>query len=140
MILQALAGYQERMLQESLSDVEPEGFKRVAIPFIIVIDTDGRFVGIDDTRTGEGKKKQARSFVVPKVFEGSRTSNVKANLLWDKASYVFGVGPRTKPERLFKQRETFRKTILEYFPQMDSVKHAQAVLNEKQPGVRRGGK
>jgi CRISPR-associated protein Csd1 len=128
MILQALTNYYDRMIQEGISDLEPEGFKRVSIPFIIVIDSDGRFVGIDDMRTGESKRKQARSFMVPKVFEGSRTSNVKANLLWDKASYVFGIGPKTKQERLDKQREAFRNTILEFLPNADSIKQVHAVI------------
>ncbi|MFP4642191.1 MAG: type I-C CRISPR-associated protein Cas8c/Csd1 [Dehalococcoidia bacterium] len=128
MILQALAGYYDRLVKEGIADLEPLGFKRVYIPFIFVIDPEGNFVGIDDTRIGEAKKKEARSFMVPKIFEGSRTSNVKANLLWDKVSYVFGVGPKTKPERLVKQKEAFRRTILDYFPESDSVKHVRAVL------------
>jgi len=128
MILQALSGYYDRMLDEGISDLEPKGYKRIAIPFLIVIDSEGQFIGIDDTRIGEGKKKQAGYFFVPKIFEGSRTSNVKANLLWDKASYVFGLSPKAKPERLTEQRRAFRDTIMAYFPNAPSVKPVEAVI------------
>lgn len=129
MILQALTGYYERMINEGTTDLEPEGFKRIAIPFIIVVKKSGRFVGLDDTRTAEGKRNVARTFIVPKIFEGSRTSNVQANLLWDKASYVFGVGPKSKKERLKKQKEEFLKTILTYFPNKNIDEGVLAVIN-----------
>lgn len=129
MILQALAGYYRRVAEEGETDIPPEGFQKKGIPFVIVLDHDGKFVGIDDTREGDGKRKTARTFTVPKVFEGSRTVNIKAQLLWDKASYVFGVSPTADPSRLGKQREKFRQTILEYFPQLDSCHEVSAVLS-----------
>jgi len=128
MILQALAGYYERLSQEGGADIALEGFEKKEIPFVISVNLDGKLTGITDTRSGEGKKKRARTFNVPKVFEGSRTINVKANLLWDKASYVFGVGTKTKPDRLVKQRDDFRNTIVRYFPDPQKVKSVGAVL------------
>jgi len=129
MILQALVKYYERIVQEGITDLEPEGFKRVAIPFVIVLRKDGSLVGIDDTRTVEGKRKLPRKYIVPKVFEGSRTVNVKANLLWDKASYVFGVSPKGKQERLKEQHDKFLSTIAEYFPDKDADEGVKAVVN-----------
>jgi CRISPR-associated protein Csd1 len=129
MILQALAKYYERMEQDEISDLEPEGFKRVAIPFVIVLRKDGSLAGIDDTRKVEGKRKLSRPYIVPKVFEGSRTVNVKANLLWDKASYVFGVSPEGKPERLKVQHDKFLSTIADYFPNQDADEGVKAVVN-----------
>jgi len=129
MILQALAGYYRRVSEEGGADIPPEGFQRKEIPFIIVLADDGSFVGIDDTREGEGRRRRARIFTVPKVFEGSRTVNIKAQLLWDKASYVFGVSPKTDPSRLGKQREKFRQTILDYFPQSVPCPEVLAVLS-----------
>jgi CRISPR-associated protein Csd1 len=124
MILQALAQYYQRLVEEGNPNVALAGFEKKAIPFLIVLNSDGKLIGIDDTRTLEGRKKKARSFIVPKIFQGSRTVNVKANLLWDKASYVFGVGPKTKPERLPQQRRAFKNTILEYFPDKNTSVHA----------------
>lgn len=112
MILQALQKYYSRLKHEGVPDLEMEGFKRVEIPFLIVIRDDGTFVGFDDTRDSNGK---GRPCFVPKIFEGSRTVNIKANLLWDKASYVFGVSPKTKADRLVKQKQKFRETIEEFF-------------------------
>jgi len=129
MILQALVKYYERLVQDEASDIEPEGFKRVAIPFVIILKKDGSIAGIDDTRTGEGKRKLSRAYIVPKVFEGSRTVNVKANLLWDKASYVFGVSPKGDPERLNVQRNKFISTITDYFPNPDIDEGVKAVVN-----------
>jgi CRISPR-associated protein Csd1 len=129
MILQALVKYYERMVEDEISDVEPEGFKRVAIPFVIVLRKDGSLAGIDDTRTVEGKRKLSRQYIVPKVFEGSRTVNVRANLLWDKASYVFGVSPEGRQERLKVQRDKFLSTIADYFPNQDADEGVKAVVN-----------
>ncbi|MEW6116225.1 MAG: type I-C CRISPR-associated protein Cas8c/Csd1 [Nitrospirota bacterium] len=129
MILQALAKYYERMVEDDIPDLEPIGYKRVAIPFIITLKRDGSITGVDDTRTGEGRRKQARPFIVPKVFDGSRTSDIEANLLWDKASYVFGVSPEGDTVRLRKQREKFLLTILDYFPNPDVDDGVKAVVN-----------
>ncbi len=112
MILQALAGYYDRLSQAG--KVPPLGFKKVPIPFVVIIGSDGSFIGIDDTRSGEGKGKQAREFHVPVVFEGSRTSNVQANLLWDKSGYVFGINKKAKSGRLEQQKKAFKDTIDEY--------------------------
>lgn len=114
MILQSLVGYYQRIADNS-GDVEPEGYKRIPIPFIITLSLDGHVVGVDDTRSGERNDKGVPR-VVPKIFEGSRTSNVQANLLWDKASYVFGVGDSKKIKRLKQQKEHFLQTIYDYFP------------------------
>lgn len=49
MILQALNGYYRRMAEEG--NIAPEGFKTVEIPFLIVLDSNGKFVGLQDTST-----------------------------------------------------------------------------------------
>jgi len=128
-ILQALTKYYERMIQEQVPDLEPEGFKRVAIPFTLVLKKDGSIAGIDDNRTDAGKRKQIRPFIVPKVFDGSRTSDIESNLLWDKASYVFGVSPKEgKAKRLKNQREKFLSTISDYFPDENADDGVRAVV------------
>ncbi|MFZ2445180.1 MAG: type I-C CRISPR-associated protein Cas8c/Csd1 [Syntrophobacteraceae bacterium] len=127
MILQELRRLYERLYMEGVPEIEPLGFKRVQIPFLINIDRSGKFQGLDDTREGEGRKKTTRTFLVPKIFEGSRTSNVKANLLWDKASYVFGVSHGGKRERLTEQKRKFRSTIDEYFTAADTDEGVTAV-------------
>ncbi len=65
MIIQALCEYYRRKSEDEHSSVAPEGWEYKKIPFLIVIDGDGRFQTILDTREGDGKKKRARRFLVP---------------------------------------------------------------------------
>jgi CRISPR-associated protein Csd1 len=133
MILQALAGYYRRMSEEGGADLAPEGFERKGIPFVIVLNNDGGFVGIDDTREGEGKKKAARVFTVPKGVK--KTSGIVANLLWDTPAYVVG---RAKPdpkkekavldERARDQFQCFVEKIRETFPEDGADKGVGAVM------------
>jgi len=114
-ILQALAKYYER-----IPGVAQEGFQQQGIPFIIVLNSQGDFKGLLDTREGEGKKKTARPFMVPKAVK--RASGIAANLLWDNPAYVLG---RPKPdkkkdmnsllERAKDQQRSFLDRIVETF-------------------------
>ncbi|MBU1711087.1 MAG: type I-C CRISPR-associated protein Cas8c/Csd1 [Proteobacteria bacterium] len=116
MILKALADYYERMLDDPDYDVPPYGFEDKAIPFLIVLSKNGRFVNIRDTRTGEGKKKSARVFRVP--LGAKKTSGIKTNLLWDNPQYVLGV-PKSNSskdaEKSHKSLTAFRGKIQETF-------------------------
>ncbi len=111
MILHALADYYRR----KQADPDPTqrlpayGFEEKEIPFILEIDAAGRLVQILDTRSGEGKKKTAQRFLVPKAVK--KTSGVAANLLWDTAEYVLGIDTRGKPERVAEQHAAFRARI-----------------------------
>lgn len=109
MILQALTHYYDRLNDEGI--VAQQGFKRVEIPFLILLNRQGQFTGLQDTRAPAGKKLVARSFVVP---EERGRSGSKAwqttNLLWDHYGYVFG-WPKSEDEKskemACKQHETF---------------------------------
>lgn len=111
MILQALFDYYQRKA------VDPDPARRLPafgledkeIPFIIELTADGRPLGITDTRQGDGKKKQARRYQVPKAVK--RSSGVAANLLWDTAEYALGVDAKGKPERVLEQHAAFRQRI-----------------------------
>lgn len=94
MILHALCEYYRRQEEE----LPPPGFERKAIPFVIVLDRDGRFVDIEDTRDGNNKRDKGRPFVVPQGVK--RTSGVAANLLWDGLGYVLGVVSETRAAKL----------------------------------------
>ena len=60
---------------------------------------------IEDTREGDGKKKRARSFLVPQAVK--KTSGIAANLLWDVAGYVFGIDVKGNSDRAIKQKKAF---------------------------------
>ena len=89
MILQALCDYYQRKANNPESGIAPEGFSREQIPFLIRLNSDGTLIGLDDTRTQEGKRLVGRKFLVPAAV--SRTAGIKANLLWDKAEYSLGI-------------------------------------------------
>ena len=120
MILKALVDYYERLLNNPNRDVAPPGFEKKAIPFLIVIDKAGRFVNIRDTRTGDGKKKRGREFIVPQGEK--KTSGIKANLLWDTPMYVFGI-PKSDSARDRQRAEEafdlFVERIENTFPKED---------------------
>jgi CRISPR-associated protein Csd1 len=112
MILQELARYYERK-----PDLPQEGFEKKEIPFVIVIDKDGRLVQIEDTRSGDGKKKRARIFTVP---HGARKSaDIAANLLWGTCEYAIGFDTKGGSKRIDEQHECFR-SLIRNFPAQDA--------------------
>jgi CRISPR-associated protein Csd1 len=113
MILQALYDYYQRKATDpdQARRLPAFGLEDKEIPFIIELTTEGRPLGIIDTRQGDGKKKQARRYQVPKGVK--RSSGVAANLLWDTAEYALGVDTKGKPERVVEQHAAFRQRIAE---------------------------
>ncbi len=91
MILQALCEYYERKADDPESNIAPIGFAWKEIPFIIVLDRQGRVIALQDTREKEGAKLVGRSFLLPKV-EGRTGQNSwkTACFLWDHFGYVLG--------------------------------------------------
>ncbi|ADW17643.1 CRISPR-associated protein, Csd1 family [Desulfobulbus propionicus DSM 2032] len=134
MILQALASYYRRLSEEAGAEVAPEGFEKKEIPFVIVLDRSGHFIGLDDTREGEGKKKLARVFTVPKGIK--KTSGIAANVLWDTPAYIVG-RPKPDPkketvkllERAQEQFQCFQDTIRATFSDNEQDEAIAAVLN-----------
>lgn len=133
MILQALAGYYQRMTEEGNSDVAQDGFEKKEIPFLIILGRQGEFIGIQDTREGDGKKKQSRVFTVPKGVK--KTSGIATNLLWDTPNYVLGISkldPKKDVEaqrkRSLEQHEYFIAAIREKFPKTAEDEGITAVL------------
>lgn len=109
MILQALNEYYERKAADPESGIAPEGFEYKEIPFIIILDENGNLVNIEDTRQNINKILRARSYLVPQGQK--RASNIKANLLWDNAEYIFGIPIKGKPERVAQQHDDFVRRI-----------------------------
>jgi len=134
MILQALNDYYRRLQTEGLADVAAEGFQKQPVPFVIVVNRQGRFTGLLDTRTGDGKKKEARRFTVPKGVK--KTSGIAANLLWDVPTYVLGrskADPKKDPaklaERAAEQHRCFIDTIRERLAAVLCDEGVSAVLS-----------
>jgi len=126
MILQSLVAYYDRRAADSDAALPLLGFERKEIQFLVVLDREGRFRGLEDIRAGDGKKRRGRTFVVPAAVK--RTVAVTANLLWDNAGYVFGVDAKGNPERAARQRAAFAAAIRERIPGAVDDEGVSAVL------------
>lgn len=124
MILQALYDYYQRKAADPDSKIAPRGFEWKDIPFLIVINKEGNFINLEDTRSGEGKQKRAKSFLVLKTKSrpGSKASET-ANVFWDHWGYVLGQ-PKDETEKAIddakKQNRTFVaqiKKLSEKYPE-----------------------
>ena len=107
MILHALTQYYQRKAKSD-GGVASEGFENKEIPFIIVIDKQGQFIQLEDTRELKNKKKVARTFLVPKGLgrSGSKSYEV-SNLLWDHYGYVLAYAGEKGQEQADKQHVSF---------------------------------
>jgi len=103
MILQSLVEYYDRITEESESTAIPAGFQKKEIPFVIVLNPNGTFVGINDTREVEGKRKIARLFVVPQEVKGKTGRKILSNLLWENTEYAIGELSERKKKGLLKK-------------------------------------
>lgn len=133
MILQALTKYYDRVASGG-GNIASEGFQKQPIPFVIVLNQKCQFIDIQDTRGGEGKKKTAKEFTVPKAVK--KTSGIAANLLWDVPAYVFGrpkpdakKDPIKQEEKARDQRNAFIERIEKTFPSENRDISIAAVLN-----------
>lgn len=105
MILKALYDYYHR-LKETGGKLAPRGFKELEIPFLIVIDENGKFCRIEDRRFD---KKSAQKFF---VVSGSRSSGINPYLMYDNLEYVFGISSdenkqENKQEKILDRHDAF---------------------------------
>ncbi len=128
MILQALYDYYQRKAADPENKVAPQGFEWKELPFIIIIDENGKFVHFEDTRTIEGNRKRAKKFLVPQM-PGKRTSGLRANILWDNAEYIFALNNSDNKKAAFIQ--TIEKEADTSLPEIRILlKFLQAENNE----------
>lgn len=110
MILQALKGYYDRKAADPDSDIAPEGFEKRELPFLIVIDQNGKFVELEDTREKVGKKMVGKVFLLPR---SKPRSGVKGHetvfFLWDHLGYVLSY-PEDDP-KASKQHTAWMKQL-----------------------------
>jgi CRISPR-associated protein Csd1 len=106
-------------LREGL--VDDPAFESKPVPWIVVLDEDGSYLGLRDTYQEvplpEGKKgkpkRHAAMFAVPRRL--GRTSKAVSDFLVDKSEYVLGVEPDGKrsAEDLRTRREMFASLLRE---------------------------
>ncbi len=91
MILNALCDYYD-LKKDSMPGF---GTELKEIHFVIVIDSEGRFVRFEDLR--DAKKKRGQQFNVRRAVV--RSSGVKANYLYDNGTYVLGLKDEGKASK-----------------------------------------
>ena len=101
MILQSLCEYYQRRATDQQTALAPYGFEEKPIPFLIVINDNGQFIQLEDTRVFESKKAIPKSFLVPKgkARSGSKSYEI-ACCLWDHYGYVLNQPKVDKPGEL----------------------------------------
>jgi CRISPR-associated protein Csd1 len=95
MILLALKEYYDRKASEGL--IAKDGWIKGGIDFLIELDNDGNPLGVIDLRELVGSKKVPRTFDVPNIGKQALKHSISgkdANLLWDNAAFVFGLGEK----------------------------------------------
>lgn len=95
MILLALKEYYDRKAAEGL--IAKDGWIKGGIDFLIELDYDGNPHNIVDLRETVGKKRIPHPFDVPNIGNQAlkhSNSGKDANLLWDNAAFVFGLGDK----------------------------------------------
>jgi len=92
MIIQALKDYYDRKASDPESEIAPEGFERKGLPFLIVINEEGEFINLEDTRETISRRLTEKVFLLPRsVTRSGSKSYEKTNLLWDHIGYVLGL-------------------------------------------------
>lgn len=87
MILQALKDYYERKAADPDSGIAPAGLELKPVPFLILIDGNGTFVNLEDTRDNTHKK--GKTFLLPQSEKRSGSKAYETTfLLWDHIGYV----------------------------------------------------
>jgi len=112
MILQALKEYYDRKAADPESDIAPEGFEKKELQFLIVINENGEFINIEDTREKVGIKLIAKSFLLPRSVGRSGSRSYETTfLLWDHIGYL--LGQPIDDEKSLKQHQTWLKSLNE---------------------------
>jgi CRISPR-associated protein Csd1 len=105
MILQALKEYYDRKALDQDSEIPPEGFERKSIPFLIVIDRNGNFINLEDTR----ERLFGKTFLVPRSKPRCGSLSYETTfLLWDHIGYVL---QHPNDERAINQHATWLDSL-----------------------------
>ncbi len=141
MILQALCDYYER----KKDNLPPFGFEEKAIPFIIVIDKNGKFIQLENNGEIDNGKTVVRSVRVPKAPGRSGAKAYETScLLWDHYGYIAAQPKLAKPgaeptdkdiELADKQNQSFKErvsSLREELPDDPGVRAVDLFLNSEE--------
>lgn len=126
MILHALKEYYDRKLTGADSDIAPPGFEKKELQFLIVIDRDGKFVNIEDTREKVGNKLVAKTYLVPRSTVRSGTKSYATTfLLWDHIGYLLGLPEDDKKST--RQHQTWLNYLADLPPELQEDEGVKAI-------------
>lgn len=127
MILQALKNYYDRKVEDPNSDIAPEGFEKKAIPFLVVIDNNGEFLLLEDTREKIGNRFVSREFLLPRSQGRSGNKSYEITfLLWDHIGYLFEY-PETD-DKSSKQHKSWLQSLDKLPSELMSDEGVSAIL------------
>jgi CRISPR-associated protein Csd1 len=95
MILQALKEYYDRKTADPKSDIAPRGWFQGQIDYVIVLKPNGEFERLDCEQKIKDGKRLPDPCILPYIGKQARKhtmSGKDANLLWDNATFVLGLG------------------------------------------------
>jgi CRISPR-associated protein Csd1 len=119
MILQALTSYYERQRQVPDSEIAPPGWIRRSLDYVLVLDTNGHCVAIEQRFDVVKGRKLGHRLLLPAIGKQAlkhTNSGQDANLLWDNASFVLGRGSRGT-----MKLQAFIATIDQWFPNVNDA-------------------
>jgi CRISPR-associated protein Csd1 len=116
MILKALYDYYHRC-----GNLPQKGLELKQIAFIIVLDSNGKFLRIEDRRKDISR---AQEFLVMKSV--NRTSAPKANYLYDNSQYVFGYSEKNE-DKNSKYFDLFKAKIKEIYESHPDSRDLKAI-------------
>jgi CRISPR-associated protein Csd1 len=126
MILQALKEYYDRKAADAESDIAPEGFEKKSIPFLIIIDRNGKFINLEDTRENIGRRSIAKTFIVPRSMPRSGSLSYETTfLLWDHVGYVL---QHPDDEKAKNQHTTWIRSLKELPTDLKNDENVNAIL------------
>ncbi len=126
MILHALTEYYDRVAADPKSGIAPLGFEKKELQFLIVINHDGKFINIEDTREKIGNKLVGKAFLVPRSTGRSGSKSYATTfLLWDHIGYLLGL-PEDDPKSS-KQHQTWLQYLRELPPELQEDEGVQAI-------------
>lgn len=112
-MLKSLVDYYEYLIRDGNGTVAPYGWSTEKVSALAVIDDDGQLLEIIPSEEKSGWLKQ-----IPQ--RAKRSSGVKANLLCDNSSYMFGIDNKGKPDRAIQCYEATKELNIGFLHRVDS--------------------
>lgn len=123
-MINALVRYYEQLFKAGKLD--RPGWSKNKISYAIELDRDGNLLYIHSLKQEvvKGKKAQKTVFVPTEIalpmWNGKKSSNIRANFLWGNAKYLFGLCNDGKEERTLKCFQAAKDLHLSLLKDLDS--------------------